>query len=157
MKEEGAYVVSISVSKGGIPKTPVNSCIVSLKGLKGDGHNHDKHNSPLQAISLQDIEELEELNTKGYSLIGGMTGENLTVRNLNVNNLSLGTRLKFSGGVIIELTKVRAPCYVLDAIHPKLKRDIADCCGMYAKVICDGIIHVNEIIRPMGQSRLVES
>jgi len=47
---------------------------------------------------------------------------------------------KFSGGVVLEISKVRKPCYVLDAINPKLKEDIVGRCGMYAKVIEESII-----------------
>lgn len=145
-KDAKAYILSINISAGGIPKRPVASVRVHKSGLEGDGHNHDKHNNPVQAISLQDDEKLEEFNKKGYALKSGTTGENLTVRHLNINGLPLGTVLKFSGGVILELSKVRKPCYVLDAIDPKLKEDIVDHCGMYAKVVREGIMHVNEMI-----------
>jgi len=80
-------VISINVSKGGIPKLPIDSVKVMEKGLEGDGHNHEKHYNPLQAVCLQDIEMLDELRGEGYPLTAGTTGENLTVRNLNVNDL----------------------------------------------------------------------
>lgn len=140
------YVVSINISKGGIPKLPIGSIYVSAKGLEGDGHNHEKHYRPGQAVSLQDIERLEELCREGYLLNRGATGENLTVRNLHVNRLPVGTVLKFSGGVVLELTKVRTPCYVLDSIHPKLKEDILGRCGFYAQVVTEGVLRTGEII-----------
>ncbi len=138
--ESTPQVISVNISSGGIPKLPVAFACLALNGLEGDGHNHEKHNNPLQAVCLQDIEELEELCKEGFPLNAGSTGENLTVKNLNVNNLPLGTVLKFSGGVVIELTKVRKPCYVLDAIDPHLQEIIADCCGMYAKVLQEGVV-----------------
>src|SRR3989338_5622915 len=101
------YVVSINISSGGVPKVPVDSIYVSFSGLKGDGHNHAKHYDPIQAVCLQDIEQLEGLNLKGYALAPGSTGENLTVRNLQVNKLPLKTVLKFSGGVVVEISKVQ--------------------------------------------------
>lgn len=52
-------VISINISKGGIPKLPVNSVRVSVKGLDGDGHNHEKHYRLEQAVCIQDIEMLE--------------------------------------------------------------------------------------------------
>lgn len=146
-KDTKAYILSINISTGGIPKNPVNSVRVNKSGLEGDGHNHDKHRNPIQAVCLQDMEKLEEFNQKGYYLKSGATGENLTVHHLNVNSLPLGTILKFSGGVVLELSKVRKPCYVLDAIHPKLKEDIVGHCGMYAKVVQEGMMHVNEMIK----------
>jgi len=141
-----ARVVSINISKGGIPKNPVGSVFVRAAGLEGDGHNHEKHYRPMQAVSLQDIEKLNELRGEGYSLYPGATGENVTVTNLNINALPLGTRLEFAGGVMIELSKVRTPCYVLDAIDPKLKDDIAGRCGYYASVIKEGELRTGEAI-----------
>lgn len=141
-----ARIVSINVSPGGIPKIPAKSVRVSMNGLEGDGHNHEKHRTPMQAVSLQDIEKLDELNHRGYRLVPGTTGENLTVINLNVNALPVGAVLKFSNGVVVELTKVRKPCYVLDAISPRLKEDILGRCGLYAKVLKDGFLVEGETI-----------
>ena len=140
-------VVSINISQGGIPKRPVLAAFVTERGLDGDGHHHEKHNSPLQAVCLQDIEKLKELSQAGYLLFPGMTGENLTVKDLHVNALPAGTMLEFSGGVCLELTKIRKPCYVLDSIHPRLKDDILGRCGCYAKVIQGGWLNVGETIK----------
>jgi MOSC domain-containing protein YiiM len=132
-------VVSINISKGGIPKLPVESVHITFAGLEGDGHNHAKHNPPLQAVCLQDIEKLQELSLPGlYHLKPGQSGENVTVENLAVNSLPVGTVLKFSGGVVLELSKIRKPCYVMDAIHPALKDDALGRHGMYAKVLKEG-------------------
>lgn len=76
----------------------------------------------------------------------GQAGENLTVENLHVNSLPLGTTLEFSGGVILEISKVRKPCYVMDAIHPRLKTDALGRHGMYARVMVEGILSVGETI-----------
>ncbi len=146
-----ARIVSINISKGGIPKLPVSSVILTVNGLEGDAHNHAKHNSPLQAVCIQDIEKLAELNSHGYTLSAGEAGENLTVENLNVNSLPLGTILEFSGGVVLEISKVRKPCYVMDTISPQLKIDALDRHGMYAKVIKEGVLTVGETIA-VGQA-----
>ncbi len=52
----------------------------------------------------------------------------------------------FSGGVILELTKIRKPCYVLDAIDPRLKEVIIGRCGFYAKVLQEGLINTGDNI-----------
>ncbi len=140
-------ILSINLSKGGIPKIPVETIRVTYSGLEGDGHNHEKHRTPLQAVCLQDIEKLEELNRQGYSLAPGSTGENLTVSGLNVNALPVGSLLHFANGVVLELTKVRKPCYVLDAIDTRLKEDIFGRCGIYAKVLKEGFFLQGETIR----------
>ena len=151
-KKDLRYIVSINISSGGVPKLPVDSIYVSFSGLKGDGHNHAKHYDPIQAVCLQDIEQLEGLNLKGYSLVPGATGENLTVKNLYVNNFPLKTVLRFSGGVVLELSKIRKPCYVMDAIHPRLKEDTVGCHGMYAKVIQEGLLTAGETMDVISPS-----
>ncbi len=140
------YIVSINVSQGGIPKLPLESARVTFVGLEGDGHNHEKHRTLLQAVCLQDLEKLEELRQEGFPLFPGTTGENLTLKHLHINTLPLGTVLKFSGGVILELTKVRKPCYVLDALDPRLKEVIIGRCGLYAKVLQEGILNRQETV-----------
>ena len=142
-----AKVISINISKGGVPKIPVDSVNITKKGLEGDEHNHEKHYRLTQAVCIQDDEKLEELRSLGYPLFSGTGGENLTVSGLNVNSLPLGTILEFSKGVKLEITRTRPTCYVMDEIHPKLKEDAADRHGMYAKVIKEGLLKVGEDIK----------
>ena len=140
-------VVSLNISKGGIPKWPVESVRVNFAGIEGDGHNHEKHWRSEQAVCLQDIEKLVQLRHEGYVLHCGTTGENIDVCHLNVNELPLGAVLNFSGGVQLEISKIRHPCYVLDGIHSKLKETIIGRCGMYARVLREGILKPGETIR----------
>ncbi len=139
-------IISINISKGGVPKLPIPSVRISFAGLEGDGHNHAKHNTPLQAVCLQDIEKLKELSQGEYTLVPGQAGENLTVENLYVNSLALGTILEFSSGVVLEITKIRKPCYVMDVLHPQLQLDALGRHGMYAKVLKEGVVNVGEEI-----------
>ena len=142
-------IISINISLGGIPKFSVQSIRVTTTGLAGDGHDHAKHDNPLQAVCIQDIEKLNELSRNGYTLSPGKAGENLTVENLQVNSLPIGTVLQFSGGVVLEISKVRKPCYVMDAIDPRLKDDALGRHGMYAKVLKEGLLNVGESIHVM--------
>ena len=148
-------VVSINISPGGIPKLPVSSIHVTQMGLVGDGHNHEKHKSPLQAVCLQDLELIEELRREGFPLTSGVIGENLTVNNLCIQKLPAGTVLEFSRGVVLELTKPRNPCYVLDAIDLRLKSAIAGRCGFYARVLKEGKLQVGETIRVVSVSQIL--
>ena len=140
-------LVSINISSGGIPKVPVASVFVSFAGLAGDAHNHEKHRTPLQAVCLQDVEKLRDLAAEGFSLASGTTGENFTVENLFVNQLPIGSVLEFEQGLVLEITKIRKPCYVLDSIDSKLQESIVGRCGMYARVLKEGFVSVGEILR----------
>lgn len=118
----------------------VDQTFVTVSGLKGDGHNHAKHYSPLQAVCLQDVELLEEVSREGIPLSCGTIGENLTVKDLGVPKLFPGAFLAFEGGVVLKLTKPRMPCYVLDSVDVRLKEWLQGRCGMYAQVVCEGVV-----------------
>lgn len=125
---------------------PIEVGEVTADGLVGDAHDHEKHITPNQAICIIDQEDLDDLAGEGYNLPPGATGENLTVRNLSADELNIGDRLRFSGGLELEITKMRKPCFVLDAIDPKLKETIQGRCGCYGKVITPGQIRAGETI-----------
>jgi MOSC domain-containing protein YiiM len=142
-----ATVLSVNVSPGGIPKRPTAGLPVTVDGFEGDGHDHEKHITPMQAVCIIDVEDLDDLREEGFEVGPGATGENLTVHGLEVDDLDVGDRLTLSGGVCLELTKKRKPCYVLDAIDPTLKTAIVDRCGFYAKVLTEGRVTPGETIR----------
>ncbi len=146
-KETTAEVLAVCISPGGVPKTPVTECVVTVDGLEGDGRDHEKHWKEHRAVSIQDEELIEDLCAEGYDLGHGTMGENLTVRNLNVQKMEPGTRLHFSGGVELELTEARRPCFVLDKLDPKLKEDVILRCGYMARVLQIGTISPGETIR----------
>jgi MOSC domain-containing protein YiiM len=139
-------VVSVSTSPGGIPKYNLEVAEVTVEGLVGDGHDHAKHCSPDQAVCLFDEEDLNDLVAEGYDVSPGAIGENVLVRGLEIDGLEIGDRLLFSGGVEIELTKRRQPCFVLDSISPELKHVLRDRCGYYAKVVTEGSMRPGEVI-----------
>lgn len=140
MSRKGATVVAVNVSSGGIPKRPVPEARVTSEGLQGDFHEHKKHCREDRAISIQDIELLDALRAEGYAVAPGLMGENLTVCDLDVQSLFVGDRLILGTDVVLELTSVRKPCYVLDQIDPKLKEAVVGRCGMMAKVIAGGTL-----------------
>ena len=132
-------VVAVCTSPGGVPKLPQAEVEIVLAGLIGDGRNHAKHIRPDRAVSLFDLEILTELVREGFPLQPGTAGENLTVQGLNVQSLPPGTILEI-GQVVLRLETPRKPCYVLDAIDPRLKQAIVGRCGYMASVLRGGTI-----------------
>jgi MOSC domain-containing protein YiiM len=132
-------IVAVNISSGGIPKHPLDAGKVTVDGLAGDCHNHAKHIRPDRAISLLDLEILEQLVQEGFALEPGAAGENLTVAGLHVQTLAPGTVLQI-GDVLLKLEQPRKPCYVLDAIDPRLKDAIVGRCGFMASVVREGPI-----------------
>jgi MOSC domain-containing protein YiiM len=136
----GPYVIAVSTSPGGIPKPPQADAEVRQAGIVGDGRNHTKHIRPDRAVSLWDFEILQQLKAEGFpTLVPGAAGENLTVVGLDVQSLSPGTLLGI-GSVVLKLEQPRKPCYVLDAIDPRLKDTIVGRCGYLASVTREGTI-----------------
>jgi MOSC domain-containing protein YiiM len=147
MQDHTPTIVAVHTGPGGIPKEAREAVEVTADGLAGDGHNHPKHGTPAQAVCLIDQEDLDDLAREGFEVFPGATGENVTVRGLQLDGLNIGDRLVFSGGVRLELTKRRKPCYVLDAISPELKVAIDGRCGFYARVLEPGPLRAGETIR----------
>lgn len=133
-------VVAVCVSPGGVPKRPVDRAEVTPDGLAGDGHDHEKHRRPDRGVSIQDLELIEQLGAEGYPVGPGIMGENITVQGVNVQRLAVGDRLRFQGGVVVELASVRKPCYVLDAIRPDLKDAVVGRCGFLCRVVETGVL-----------------
>jgi MOSC domain-containing protein YiiM len=142
-------VVAVCLSPGGIPKRPREMAQVTVQGLVGDGRNHAKHLRLDRAVSFWDLELLEQLVAEGFDLTPGRVGENLTVRGLNVQALPPGT-LPRVGDVVLKLEQPRKPCYVLDAIDPRLKEVLVGRCGYMASVVREGILRPGMTIRPMA-------
>ena len=134
-----AYVLSVNISRGGIPKRPQKAACALKGGLVGDGRNHAKHIRPDRAVSLWDHELLEQLVTEGFTLSPGAAGENLTAVGLHVQELEPDTILRI-GACELRLEQPRKPCYVLDAIDLRLKEAIVDRCGYMASVVQEGTI-----------------
>lgn len=137
-------IVSINTSPGGIPKHSVAEVLVTLDGLVGDGRAHAKHFKPSRAVSLLDADLIETIRGEGYAVGPGVMGENLTTRGVDLLSLEPGTRLRLAGGVEIELTEPRAPCFVLDAIHPDLQHAVRGRFGWMARVVTPGVLRVGD-------------
>ncbi len=138
--DESGVVVATCISAGGVPKEPVDRVEVTFDGLVGDGHAHEKHRRADRAVSIQDLELIEQLAAEGYTLAPGVMGENITVRGIGVQRLAPGDRLRFEGGPVLELASMRKPCYVLDAIHPDLKDAVVGRCGFLCRVLETGVL-----------------
>ena len=143
------HVIAVCVSKGGIPKVPQEAGYATTAGLAGDGHNHAKHIRANRAICLFDLEILQQLVQEGFALEPGVAGENLTVAGLHVQKLSPGTLLAI-GDAVLKLEEPRKPCYVLDAIDPRLKDTITGRCGYMASVVSEGHVARGATIHIIG-------
>jgi len=145
-------ILQVSISRGGLPKTPILSGFLSPLGVDGDGHAHPQfHGGPSKAVLIISSEVIDSLIAKGFPLFYGALGENFTTRGLNTRDLRPGDRLR-AGGAVVEITTPRVPCYQLDVYGPTIKQEIYDrkvkaldpssprwgMSGLYASVIQPG-------------------
>lgn len=155
-----ASVVQIHTSLGGLPKFPVAEAVVHRLGIEGDAVAHPKfHGGPLQALLIITEEGIEELKARGYPLFPGAMGENITTRGLDRRQMRIGQRYRI-GQIIVELTKIRVPCFALDVYGPSIKKAVYDArvkagnpdtpvwglSGFYASVSEGGLLREQDII-----------
>lgn len=155
-----ATVIQINISRGGIPKVPVESAMCTVQGLVGDAWNHPRiHGGPKQALLLITSEGLAELAAAGFPVYPGALGENVTTAGLDRTALRIGQQYRI-GEVVIELTKVRVPCATLDVHGPGVQKTMYDArvragdetsprwglSGFYAAVRVPGVIRTGDQI-----------
>ncbi len=158
-------IVQINISPGGIPKRPIEEAFVTAECIRGDSwSNPQVHGSPNQAVLLITSEGIAELIAQGFPLYYGALGENLTTAGLDRRQMRIGQRYR-AGEVMLELTKLRAPCSNLDVYGPSIKQAIYDAQvkagdpasprwglgGFYAKVVRPGVIRTHDIITLVDQ------
>jgi len=150
------FVKQISRSGGGMPKYAVSGAVrLESLGIAGDRHNNPLiHGGAKKAVLLISAEFIEELASKGYPVVYGSLGENLTVSGMDPQSLRSGQLYSVGDGAIIELTTLRQPCVNLDVYGPSIKGELYDAqCragdytsprwgrgGFYARVIKPGIV-----------------
>lgn len=100
----------ISISKGGVPKTAIDSAKVTLEGLEGDLHRYVNHGGPERAVCLYSLERIQALQAEGHPIFPGAAGENVTVARLDWDQVGIGTRLHLGAQVILEVTRFTTPC-----------------------------------------------
>jgi len=105
------HVAQLSVSAGGLPKTPVQHADVTWKGMAGDRQaTRVHHGRPWQALCLWSTEVIAALRADGHPIAPGLAGENITVTGLNWEDVRAGVRLQV-GEVLCEISAFALPCF----------------------------------------------
>ncbi|MGZ3665265.1 MAG: MOSC domain-containing protein [Ktedonobacterales bacterium] len=148
------HILQINVSRGGVPKHPVEQAVVTTEGIVGD-YQRDRrsHGGPTRALCLFTIEEIQRLQAEGHPIVPGSAGENITLEGIDLSTLTPGTRLTLGDEVKIELTSYTAPCDNIAAsfadgdftrishkLHPGESR-------IYARVLHGGTLTAGQTVR----------
>jgi MOSC domain-containing protein YiiM len=111
--------------------------LIENHGVKGDAHAgvtiqhlsrvaRDPSQPNLRQVHLVHSELIDELREQGFAVEMGSMGENITTRGIPLLDLSVGTRLVFAGGAIVEITGLRNPCVQLDKYQDGLRNAVID-------------------------------
>ena len=103
---------SLNISSGGVPKAAVKSANIKSDGLEGDFNRFrsEKGKGDLdRAVCIFSLERIEDLKKEGHPIDVGSTGENLTLRGVNWEDLEEGVRMEI-GEAVLELSEPCAPC-----------------------------------------------
>lgn len=105
------------------------------EGIEGDAHcgvtvQHrsrvaaDPHQPNLRQIHLLQSELLQELSAKGFEVLHGSLGENITTAGIDLLGLPRDAVLQFDGGVRLKITGLRNPCSQIEAFQTNLLKEV---------------------------------
>ena len=132
-------ILSVNRSAGHtFSKTPAT--IVTLRkgeGVEGDAHagatvkhrsrvRKDPSQPNLRQVHLIHAELFDELREKGFDIMPGDIGENITTRGVDLLALPTGSHLHLGEEAVVEITGLRNPCVQLDRFHKGLMAAMLD-------------------------------
>lgn len=136
-------------------------------GVEGDAHAgrtvqhrsrvaRDPAQPNLRQVHLIHAELHDELRAKGFDILAGEMGENITTHGLPLLDLPAGARLRLGAAAVVEVTGLRNPCAQLDTIRPGLMAATLDRdpdgnlvrkAGVMAVVVAGGMVKPGDPIR----------
>jgi MOSC domain-containing protein YiiM len=131
-------------------------------GVEGDAHcgvtvkhrsrvARDPTQPNLRQVHLVHSELFEELSSKGYRVLPGQMGENITTRGIELLALPVGTELHVGATAVVRLTGLRNPCTQLDRFKPGLMSAVLERGAHGALVRKAGVMSVvvtGGVVRP---------
>jgi MOSC domain-containing protein YiiM len=105
--------------------------LVAGLGIEGDAHagvtvkhrsrvRRDPSQPNLRQVHLVHAELFDELRDKGFKVVPGDIGENVTTRGIDLLALPTGTKLRLGDTATVEITGLRNPCVQLDTFQKGL-------------------------------------
>ncbi|MGE3800424.1 MAG: MOSC domain-containing protein [Candidatus Kapaibacterium sp.] len=131
----------VAVSRGGehtfSKKNQESITLLSGLGVEGDAHMGEtvKHRSRvardpsqpnLRQVHLIHSELFDELRERGFDILPGDIGENITTRGIALLDLPLNTLLYIGASAVVQVTGLRNPCAQLDTFREGLMAAVLD-------------------------------
>jgi MOSC domain-containing protein YiiM len=134
-----AIVAAVSRSAAHTFSKPNEDAIRLLVGLGVEGDAHlgvtVKHRSRvardpsqpnLRQVHFIHGELHDELRARGFEVLPGDLGENVTTRGVDLLGLPTGTLLRLGADAVVEVTGLRNPCLQLNTFQPGLMAAVLD-------------------------------
>ncbi len=148
--------VCMSVRKG-TPKYTVESAQLKKEyGIVGDAHAGKWH----RQISLLDEADVLYMREKIKGIRYGAFGENMIISGLPLHELGIGSRLRIGQHAELVISQIGKVCHDKCAIFYKTGDCIMPRSGLFARVVCSGIVRsgdICEIIEYISRNNLQEA
>jgi MOSC domain-containing protein YiiM len=137
-------IKAISISKDrGTKKYNVPTAELKASfGIAGDAHAGDWH----RQVSLLGEESIEKMRAKGADVSEGDFAENITTEGIDLQSLTVGSKLRLGPDAEIEITQSGKKCHGDCAIFQQVGDCIMPREGVFAKVTKPGQIKTGDSI-----------
>ena len=141
-----AEVIAVCKSeKKGIRKKVVpEACLREGFGMLDDAH---ADSATHRQVSLLAAESIEKMRSLGVEVGPGDFAENLTTQGIDLVSLPIGINLRVGEEVVLELTQIGKECHAGCAIFRQVGTCIMPKEGVFASVVCGGVIKPGDPIR----------
>lgn len=130
-----------SPTAGSYHRRPLDQALLIVGyGIEGDR----KGGHPKRNLNIMDQEMLDLLAAEGYPTAPGVLGENLIVAGVDISAQPEGSRLRIGPQAVIEVVRLREPCYKLTALDPRMPDSVIGRVGVMARVVVGGAIRVGD-------------
>jgi MOSC domain-containing protein YiiM len=133
-----ATVTAVSASSEHSFSKPNRESITLLAGLgvAGDAHAgvtvkhrsrvaQDPNQPNLRQVHLIHQELFAEVGERGFAVVAGDLGENITTKGIELLLLPVGTLLRIGSAAVVEVTGLRNPCLQIDNFQDGLLKWLA--------------------------------
>jgi MOSC domain-containing protein YiiM len=135
--------IVFSPQPGSFNRHPLPEAML-LSGYGIDGDRKGGH--PNRNLNVMDQEMLNTLAAEGYLTGPGVLGENLILAGVDISSQPEGSRLRIGLEAVIEIVRLREPCYKLTALDPRMPDSVVERVGVMARVVESGVIRVGDAV-----------
>ena len=134
--------ISIS-SRRGTKKDNISCADLAVAcGIMGDAHAGNWH----RQVSLLAVESVDKMVANGARVSPGDFAENITTEGIDLQSLTIGTKLKLGIGAEVEVTQFGKECHGRCEIFEQVGDCIMPREGIFAKVTKAGSINIGDVI-----------